>query len=212
MRTCFGLVFREWGLPDGIRVDNGAPWGSAGDLPTAFCLWLSGLPVKTTWNPPRQPQYNGVVERSNRLVKEWAEPATCQTVAEFERRVALEDQVQREQYPALGGRSRLDAFPALSTPRRTYSPPWEKTHWNFELAKEVLSHYAVQRCVDSSGKIGVYGGKLYVGRKHQHKAVWLHFDPDRVEWVVSDPHDQQIYRAPANGIRPSSILKLEVGP
>src|SRR5271157_1101411 len=30
-------------MPARIRVDNGTPWGSAGDLPTDLALWLFGL-------------------------------------------------------------------------------------------------------------------------------------------------------------------------
>jgi hypothetical protein len=36
-------VFARWGRPDRVRVDNGPPWGSREDLPTAFALWLIGL-------------------------------------------------------------------------------------------------------------------------------------------------------------------------
>ena len=60
LRRCF----RQWGRPVSLRVDNGYPWGSCGDLPTPFALWLVGLDIGVIWNPPRRPQDNGVVERS----------------------------------------------------------------------------------------------------------------------------------------------------
>src|SRR6266852_5962403 len=57
-------AFQRWGRPQRFRVDNGTPWGSVGDLPTDLALWLLGLDVGISPNPPRRPQDNGVVERS----------------------------------------------------------------------------------------------------------------------------------------------------
>ena len=162
------------------------------------------------WNPPRQPQYNGVVERSNRLVKDWAEPETCHSAHELERRINREDAIQREEYPALAGRTRQEAFPALRTPRRTYTLSWENRHWDLELVKEFLSHYAVPRRVDGSGKIGLYGGKLYVGTRHKRTDVLLHFDPTRVEWIVSDRQNHQLTRVPAEGITKRSLRNCDM--
>jgi hypothetical protein len=52
LRQCF----RQWGRPVSLRVDNGYPWGSCGDLPTPLALWLVGLDIGVIWNPPRRPQ------------------------------------------------------------------------------------------------------------------------------------------------------------
>src|SRR5262249_53568051 len=65
--------FAHWGRPEALRVDNGSPWGSRGDLPTDLVLWLAGLAVAVRANPPRRPQDNGVVERSQGTGKRWAE-------------------------------------------------------------------------------------------------------------------------------------------
>src|SRR5205823_7991421 len=60
----FRRAFARWGLPQRIRVDNGVPWGSDDGGPTELACWLVGLGVGVVWNPPRRPQANGVVERS----------------------------------------------------------------------------------------------------------------------------------------------------
>ncbi len=143
------------------------------------------------------------------MVKDWAEPDTCQTPGELQRRVDREDVVQREVYPAIGGRTRQEAFPALGTPRRGYTLSWEKRHWDLELVKEFLSHYAVPRRVDGSGKIGLYGGKLYVGTRHKRLDVLLHFDPTRVEWIVSDRQNHQLTRVLAEGVTKRTLMKLD---
>src|SRR4051794_5341586 len=95
-------AFLRWGLPRSIRVDNGTPWGSAGDLPTDLALWLIGLGVEMIWNPPRRPQANGVVERSQGTGKRWAEPATCRDVTELQGRLDEQDEIQRRDYPSVG--------------------------------------------------------------------------------------------------------------
>src|SRR5262249_10523303 len=80
-------TFRRWGRPWCFRVDNGTPWGSSGDLPTDLALWLLGLAIATTANPPRRPQDNGVVERSQGTGKRWAEPGTCADATELQQRL-----------------------------------------------------------------------------------------------------------------------------
>ena len=70
-------AFAQWGRPARIRVDHGHPWGSRGDLPTELGLWLLGLGIELVYNPPRQPQQNGVVERSQEVGQRWADPACC---------------------------------------------------------------------------------------------------------------------------------------
>jgi hypothetical protein len=70
-------AFARWGLPDRLRVDNGAPWGSDDGLPTELACWLIGLSVPVVANPPYCAQANGVVERFQGVGQQWAEPHTC---------------------------------------------------------------------------------------------------------------------------------------
>src|SRR2546421_7119678 len=77
-------TFARWGLPRRLRVDNGVPWGSPGDLPTDLVLWLAGLGVPVRSNPPRRPQDNGVVERAQGVGKRWAEPQTAESAEQLQ--------------------------------------------------------------------------------------------------------------------------------
>ena len=79
-------VFRRWGRPRRLRLDNGIPWGAMVDLPSELTLWLLGLEIGITFNPPRRPQDNGVIERSQGTGKRWAEPGACANAAELQRR------------------------------------------------------------------------------------------------------------------------------
>src|SRR5947209_19752233 len=107
-QTALRKALARWGLPERLRVDNGAPWGSRGDLPTDLVCWLAGLGVAVTDNPPRRPQANGVVERFQGVGKMWAEPSSCDSPAELQRRLDVVDRWQRERYPSAKGRSRME--------------------------------------------------------------------------------------------------------
>jgi hypothetical protein len=136
-------------------VDNGVPWGSAGDLPTDLALWLIGLGIEVTWNAPRRPQENGVVERSQGTAKRWAEPRACATAEELQRRLEEMDEIQRREYPSVRGRSRLEAFPGLAHSGRSYTRAWERAHWSLGAVTAHLAGYAVPRRVDKSGTVSV---------------------------------------------------------
>ena len=119
------LVFHRWGRPWRLRLDNGIPWGAMVDLPSELTLWLLGLDIGMTFNPPRRPQNNGVIERSQGTGKRWAEPGACANAEELQRRLKDMDVIQREEYPSLQGRSRLAVYPGcgsrLSRPRLLFS-------------------------------------------------------------------------------------------
>jgi len=64
-------VFRRYGLPDRMLVDNGAPWGDTGDQPwTAFGIWLLRVGVGITHGRPYHPQTQGKDERFHRTLKD----------------------------------------------------------------------------------------------------------------------------------------------
>jgi hypothetical protein len=203
-------TFRRWGRPWCFRVDNGTPWGSSGDLPTDLALWLLGLAIATTANPPRRPQDNGVVERSQGTGKRWAEPGTCADATELQQRLQEMDQIQREEYPSLQGRSRLEAFPELQHSGREYSPSWERRHWDLALVLTHLAGYAVPRKVDKCGSVSLYSKSHYVGKLHAGKQVFVMFDPHRCEWLFSDEHGLQLRSQPAEQICRRRIETLTV--
>jgi len=63
-------VFRRYGLPWEMLMDNGSPWGDAGDQPhTAFTVWLMGYDVRVIHGRPRHPQTQGKDERFHRTLK-----------------------------------------------------------------------------------------------------------------------------------------------
>jgi transposase InsO family protein len=210
VQTVLRQVFRRWGRPQRLRVDNGIPWGSMGDLPTELTLWLLGLDIDITFNPPRRPQDNGVIERSQGTGKRWAEPGTCANAAELQRRLQEMDVIQREEYRSLQGRSRLAVYPELKHSGRVYSRPWERQHWRLDLVWEHLAGYAVPRQVDSSGSVSVYNKTHYVGKRYSGKTVYVWVDPLRGEWLFRDAQGNQVRTQPAEQLCRERIVTLMV--
>ncbi len=70
VRSRLSLAFRRYGLPRAMLMDNGSPWGDAGDQPhTIFTAWLLRLGVRVTHGRPRHPQTQGKDERFHRTLK-----------------------------------------------------------------------------------------------------------------------------------------------
>jgi hypothetical protein len=204
LRRCF----ERWGRPGKVRFDNGNPWGSCGDMPTPLSLWLVGLGIGVIWNRARRPQDNGVVERSQGVAYNWAEPDLCPDAATLQCRLDEEDQVQRESYPHHGFPSRLEAYPGLAHSGRPSSVGWERAHWSWNAVLDFLAGFMATRQVDGSGKIGFYGGKLYVGTVNRGKSVVVHFDAATAEWVISNSTGVELCRRPLNQFDAASLRNL----
>ena len=203
-------VFSRWGRPKSFRVDNGSPWGSRGDLPPDLALWLIGLEIQMIWNPPHQPQCNGVVERSQGVGASWSEPQTCHSVRELQARLRKMDRIQREQYPSIAGRSRMAAYPELKHSGRSYSTAWETRNWNLSRATEHLAGYGITRRVDRGGKVSIYERPYYVGTHYAGKRVHIGFDPEQLEWIFSLEDGTEIRSRPAVEISRARIRRLDV--
>lgn len=210
MQQALRAALGRWGLPGRLRVDNGKPWGSWSDLPPVLALWLIGLGIDLVWNDPRRPQQNGVVERSQGTAKRWAEPQACRTVEELQTRLDADDRLQRERYPLSQGRSRCQLFPGLRHSGRRYREASEAKVWSLRRVQEHLSGYAVGRQVDRQGKVSVYNRNLYVGTLHGGQRVWVQFDPEQQQWLISDSEGRQLRSPPASEINADSICRLQI--
>lgn len=203
-------AFARWGRPAAVRVDNGGPWGSAGDLPPDLALWLIGLGIEVRWNAAHAPTQNGVVERSQGTAARWAEPGRCATAAELQRRLEAMDAIQREAYPSVGGQSRAAAFPGLRHSGRRYSAAWERAHWQVRRVLAHLAGYAVPRRVDQNGDVSLYHRPHYVGCRHRGATIFVTVDPEGAEWVFLDCRGQQLRTQPAAELKAARIRSLTV--
>jgi hypothetical protein len=206
----FRRVFTRWGLPEWLRLDNGLPWANWSDLPTALALWLVGLGVGLIFNPPRQPQFNGVVEKSQDTGQRWCEPHTCRTAGELQSRLDAMDRLQREEYPSLQGRSRLQVFPGLRRPPRPYTGAWEEGAWDLGRAQDYLAGFVVVRQANKQGQVSIYNRRASVGARHRGKPVVVQYDPDGRAWLLSDTEGRLLREVAAPEIGRECILAVDI--
>lgn len=70
VRSCLTTLFRRYGLPFAMLMDNGAPWGDSGSQPyTTFTTWLMRHGVRVSHGRPYHPQTQGKIERFHRSLK-----------------------------------------------------------------------------------------------------------------------------------------------
>jgi transposase InsO family protein len=203
-------VFRVWGLPQEIRVDNGYPWGNSSDFPPEVALWLIGLGVAVVWIPPGCPQDNGVVERSQDIGQDWFEPQTCADAAALQRRCDELDRRQRERYPYRGGQSRWAVYPGLHHSGRAYRPHQEARQWDVKRVWAALAGQVGKRTVDCTGCVSVYHRNRYLGKPHIGREVYVTLDPTGPTWVISDHEGRQLRTHPAAELAAECIRRLAV--
>ena len=171
-------AFREFGLPQAVRSDNGAPFASvgAGGL-SALGVRLIKAGVVPERIDPAAPQQNGRLERLHRTLKaETASPAAASLRAQAER-LRVFRQVYNEERPheALG----------LVTPASVYAA--SPRRWSGRLvAPEYAAGIEVRR-VRTSGAIKWAGGAVYIsmalvgeplGLQQTESGLWrVHFGP-----------------------------------
>lgn len=76
-RVAFEEIFRQYGLPEVIRVDNGSPFGAYGALGlTRLSAWWVKLRIRVEFIAPGHPEQNGAHEQVHRVYKnETLQPA-----------------------------------------------------------------------------------------------------------------------------------------
>ena len=71
VQPAFDTIFTDYGLPEVIRVDNGAPFGSPGPCGlTQLSVWWVQLGIRVEFIEPGHPEQNAVHERMHRTLKD----------------------------------------------------------------------------------------------------------------------------------------------
>jgi hypothetical protein len=162
------------------------------------------------WNPPRHPQANGVIERSQGVEKNWAEPWTCADAAELQRRADETDRLQREAYAGPGERPRWQEFPGLAHSGRAYRRNREDSLWDLEKVKKHLARYVVRRKVDPLGKVSICNRPRPVGRAWVGQVVNVGFDAEACCWVVTADDGQERRRVEAPEVSEEAVMGLRM--
>jgi len=71
VQTHLTALFRQYGLPTRMLMDNGPPWGDPGGAPyTHLTVWLMRLGIQVSHGRPFHPQTQGKDERFHRTLKQ----------------------------------------------------------------------------------------------------------------------------------------------
>lgn len=205
------LVFTRWGKPQALRVDNGPPWGDKQGLPSPLVLWLSGLDIEVIHNRPYCPQDNGKVERAHGVVKGWIEPNTCTDFKTLQVRLNQAATLQHRLYPSCSHhRTRLETYPELAQPRRSYDAETEIETWHFSRALRRLAQHRWPRKVSQTGQISLYNRNYSVGRPYAEQIVIVRLDASSLEWIVENRQGEVIRRHLWRGFDAQAVRTLQM--
>ena len=199
-------VFRRWGQPGALRVDNGKPLGSARRASTpVLALWLIATDVDMIWNKPACPQENGKVERMQGTSSRWAEPEKCISAAHLQKRLDEESAVQRERLRVkrLEMKTRLEAYPDIETSRRIYDPKL----FNARRVHDFLAKKSYVRKTSSNATLTLFGQVFRMGPQNKNKNIQIKLDADTCEWHFFD-ENKEIAIIKADHLSKENILNL----
>lgn len=130
VRAAMQRVFCEYGLPERIRSDNGAPFASTGECGlTRLSVWWTELGIQVERIDPGHPQQNGRHERMHRTLAEATMQPPAATLRQQQRRLEefRQEYNQRRPHQALSQRVPASLYvPSLRPlPARTPEPAYQ---------------------------------------------------------------------------------------
>ena len=159
-------VFRRYGLPERMLMDNGSPWGSSDGAHrhTWLGLWLLELGVAVSHGRPYHPQTQGKDERFHRtLMAEVIGRRTFADLDECQRRFDAWRVVYNTQRP----HQALD----LATPAARYRP--SPRAFPERIVPFDYGPGAIVRRVDEGGWLSFQNRPIKLGRAFSHRRVAL---------------------------------------
>jgi transposase InsO family protein len=194
-RHWFEKLFKEHGLPEVIRVDNGGPFASTGGAGLSrLSVWWITLGIRPEFITPGHPEENGVHERMHRTLKaETTQPAAATGRAQQKRFERWRRKFNEERpHEALG-----QAVPAV------YYQLSLRPYGRARPAYLYPGDYVVRR-VRSNGEIRWRAGLRYVGQSVIGRLVGLRrAQHGRIEVWFENYLLGNLYENEAGGLRPA---------
>lgn len=149
----FQSLFREYGLPERIRSDNGNPFASKATAGLSkLSIWWIKLGIIPERIQPGRPQQNGKHERMHRTLKQDATQPPASSFATQQKRF--------DDFKRLYNEERPHESLNMKTPAEVYQPSARK--YSDTLRKVEYPSYFDVRKVRGAGVVYWNGGQLYI--------------------------------------------------
>lgn len=193
-------VFRHYGLPERINVDNGNPWGSLFECAryTQLSVWLIKLGVKISYSRPYHPQTNGKEERFHRTLKE--ELLNHHYFRDLDHIQQIFDQ-WREIYNLERPHQSLN----MAVPADKYHPSYRE-YSEYIKEYEYADDYLLRK-VDARGRIHLEGRSIFVGCPFSKEIIGIRYLPSNELISIYFRH-QKIGEISISQIQKGSLVNL----
>lgn len=181
VQPVFENVFRTYGLPVAMTMDNGCPWGASNQRFTHFAAWLIRLGIRVSHSRPHHPQTQGKDERFHRTLK--TELLHNRAFHSLEQCQSAFDS-WRDMYNTERPHEALDMFTPVT--RYQVSP----RTFPDKLPPIEYSSQDIVRYVKANGLIKFKGGLFRVGTAFHHHPVALRFTLSDGIWDVYFCHQK----------------------
>ncbi len=200
-------VIHRWGFIGTLRVDNGAPFGEPTRQslsPLHLRLCASG--IRLMLNPPRSPQKNAKVERSQGTTARWADPKQCSDYWALQLKLNEDVIIQREKFPSrvCKNKTRMETFPELYQNSKRLDPVF----FDLDMVYRLLAKGRWKRKISAQGVVSMFAQDYQVGFSFRGKETWVTFDPLTLEWVFMDNNRKTLNRYLARNLDQKHILAL----
>lgn len=173
-KPIFDKAFCEYGLPEFMHTDNGAPFGNSMSLRrmTQLSVWLMDLGITPVYSDPGCPQQNGRHERMHRDLKAEATGPPATTLAAQQKRFDIfrKEYNMMRPHEALGMKTPADVYKRSA---RVYTR--NVREWDYDKAlqtKLVTVNGAVRWNSERFVMITTALAGRYVGFKDEGNGVW----------------------------------------
>lgn len=196
VQRIFLRLFRKYGYPSVIRMDNGSPFGTTGPAGLSrLSAWWTALGIRVEFIAPGHPEQNGGHEQMHRVFKaETTKPASQNARAQqrrIDRWVYNYDEIRPHE--ALGQRPPGEVYRprpgGVRKPQLSYA-----RHWEF-------------RRVRSNGQIRWQGGKRFVGEAFVGYKVGLNTKGNKSKVYFGDLLIGELWESDVGAMRPAKYTR-----
>jgi putative transposase len=173
----FELIFREFGLPDRMRSDNGPPFSSRSVQGLSqLSAWWMRLGIQLERIEPGQPQQNGRHERMHRTLKAEVAPRVATNL--------LQQQERLDEFRAMYNDERPHEALKMRCPAEVYRP--SRRPFPDHLPDPSYPEHTLVKQVSSCGSVHFKGkeGYFYLGQALAYQPIALEQEDDQI-WRVS---------------------------